>query len=497
MNKRSVRSKSKFNIKTTFLVLGVSFCLALLFNNNVKASEEESIETEDTILPNVYIGNVDVGGMTADEAKSACSNYFDGLGSKTITFSCGDATQQMLLSDVGLSADIEGTVEDALNYGHKGNVLKRYKDTKNLEAGNIKNLDLKINIQSDSYDNINNVLVNFNQEASPASIELVDGEFEIQPETIGVAVDTQATLDALQADLESATDFDNILVDVVRSEVKPEVTSEELDGITDKLGEFSTNYSGDSGRMKNVENGCSFINGTVLMPGEVFDTDATIRPYTEENGYYYAGEYNNGKVVQGLGGGICQVSTTLYNAVLYSELEIVERYNHSLTVGYVQLSQDAAIAGTTKNFKFRNNTDTPIYIAGACEDGQITFAIFGKETRPENRTIEFESVLVSTIPPGEPIEEVDPSLPPGTREVTQNAHTGYVAELWKHIYIDGELTESEKVNTSNYISTPEYVTIGPEEAAEETPEEETTEAVPADAPADPSTEEPAEPVPEE
>ena len=256
--------------------------------------------------------------------------------------------------------------------------------------------------------------------------------------------------------------------------------------------------------MANVDNACNFINGTVIMPGEEFDTDATIRPYTEENGYHYAAEYSNGQVVQGLGGGVCQVSTTLYNAVLYAELEVTQRANHSLTVGYVQLAQDAAISGDVKNFKFRNDTDTPIYIAGACEDGQITFAIFGKETRPENRTLDFESITTSTISPGEAVVTVDESLPAGTRDVTQKAHTGYVAELWKHVYVDGELVDSIKINTSQYMATPEHVTVGPDEPEEEAAAEETEpEAVPADAPATEATTEatseplPAEDVPED
>ena len=449
-------------------------------NTEAPASQESGMTG--TILPNVYVGNVNVGGMTIDDARNACVSYVDSVNASVINLNCAGETIQVSLSELGIGADVNSVVEAAYKYGRTGNVLKRYKEKKSLENGEPKNLELHLGLGENAYASMEAALSGFNREATPAGISMVDGVFEIQPETVGVAVDIQATYDALQLALNNSTDFSNINVDVVANEQQPEVTSDELNGITDKLGEYTTSYGGgDAGRMANVENACSFINGTLVLPGEEFDTDATIRPYTEENGYHYAGEYSNGTVVQGLGGGVCQVSTTLYNAVLFAELEVTERYAHSLTVGYVQLSQDAAISGTVKNFKFRNNTDTPIYIAGACEDGKITFAIFGKETRPENRTLEFESVLIETISPGEPEVTVDESLPAGSRTVTQKAHTGYVAELWKHVYVDGQLTDSVKVNSSQYMSTPEKVTVGPDEPGEEAPPEGNTEAVPPDA----------------
>ena len=498
-------------------VLGVLAAFAVIggFSYNALAEEAGDVaDTEgqentqesagqDTILPNVYIGDINVGGMTIDEARTACTSYINEVNATSVKFICGDESVDVSLSDIGVSVDADTVVNAAYGYGRKGNVLKRYKDTKDLESGNAQELDLNFSLGADSYANLENQLLTLEKEASPASIELINGEFEIQPETVGVQIDSHATVDLLGEKLNSVDDISNLTVDVIYNETQPDVTSDALSGVTDKLGSFTTTYSGDAGRMANVENACNFINGTLVMPGEEFDTDATIRPYTEENGYHYAAEYSNGQVVQGLGGGVCQVSTTLYNAVLYSELEVTQRANHSLTVGYVQLAQDAAISGDVKNFKFRNDTDTPIYIAGACENGQITFAIFGKETRPENRTLDFESVLVSTIPAGEAVVTVDESLPAGSRNVTQKAHTGYVAELWKHVYVDGVLTDSIKVNTSQYMASPERVTVGPDAPAEEASTEETApegqETVPADAPVEPAPAEdiPAEPIPAE
>lgn len=153
------------------------------------------------------------------------------------------------------------------------------------------------------------------------------------------------------------------------------------------LGTFTTSYStSGANRSGNVKNGCSKINGTLLYPGDSFSAYETVSPFTEANGYYMAGSYSNGMVVESLGGGICQVSTTLYNAVLLAELDVTERFNHSMIVNYVDPSADAAISGTAKDLKFTNNLDCPVYIEGyTTSDKHITFTVYGQETRPSNR----------------------------------------------------------------------------------------------------------------
>ena len=162
-----------------------------------------------------------------------------------------------------------------------------------------------------------------------------------------------------------------------------------------------------------------------------------------------AGSYLNGKVVDSLGGGICQVSSTLYNAVLMAELEVVERSPHSMMVTYVQASADAAIAGTYKDFKFKNDTDAPIYIEGyTTDDKQIVFNIYGEETRPSNRTIKYTNKVLESTPAVTQLV-ADSAQGIGYRLV-ESGHNGCKAELYKEVYIDGVLQSSERVNKSNY-----------------------------------------------
>ncbi|MEG2871651.1 MAG: VanW family protein, partial [Clostridium sp.] len=224
---------------------------------------------------------------------------------------------------------------------------------------------------------------------------------------------------------------------------------------------FTTSFrTSGSSRSKNVTNGCHLIDGTTLYPGDTFSTYEEVSPFSEENGYYLAGSYLQGKVVDSLGGGICQVSTTLYNAVIRAELEVIERYNHSMIVSYVDPSSDAAISGTSKDFKFKNTTQYPIYIEGyANSDKNLTFTVYGVETRPATRKVDFESEVIEKIEPkGENIV-ADAGAPVGTISV-QSAHIGYVAKLWKIVSEDGQEVSRTEFNKSTYQLSPRTATVG-------------------------------------
>ena len=167
----------------------------------------------------------------------------------------------------------------------------------------------------------------------------------------------------------------------------------------------------------------------------------------------------NASIAGAFGGGICQVSTTLYNAVLRAELKVTERSNHSMTVHYVPLSADAAISGTDKDLKFTNNLDHPVYIQGVAGGSSITFTIYGKEYRAKNRKVEYESETVSTRGPSEKVIK-DNTMEEGKRVVESSGRTGYTARLWKVVYIDGKETKRTQVNSSSYMSTPSVVRVG-------------------------------------
>ena len=165
-------------------------------------------------------------------------------------------------------------------------------------------------------------------------------------------------------------------------------------------------------------------------------------------------------MVDSIGGGICQVSTTLYNAVLLSELEVVERNNHSMIISYVKPSMDAAIAESAgKDFRFINNLANPIYIEGHTAGKQITFTIYGVETRDPGRKVRYESEVLSTTQPDH--EEITATAAQGVGYIdVQSAHIGYKAQLWKIVEENGTEVSREVINSSSYKVSPRSAVVG-------------------------------------
>ena len=412
----------------------------------------------ETILKGVSIDKLDVSGMTREEALAALESYEKNLGGQSIKLGIGDNVIEAKLSDLGVTFDNEDLVDEAIGVGHAGNIVKRYKDQKDLQHSG-KTFPLSWQTNEDTVRTyVENNCTKYDKKAQNASLTRENGAFNFVAGTEGL----DSAVRTISDYLENSWTSDNTEVLNLETQVtEPEGSAEELENIKDLLGSFTTSFStSGSNRCKNVSSGASHINGTVLYPGEEFSAYETVSPFTEANGYAMAGSYLNGEVVDSMGCGICQVSTTLYNAVLRAELNVTERSPHSMTVHYVDLSEDAAIAGTYKDFKFVNSTEYPIYIEGyTTSDKKITFNIYGKETRDKNRTISFESQIVSETPATTILQE-DAGQGIGYKAVSSKGSSGYVAELYKIVKVNGVETDRIKVNKSTYKGTNRVVTYG-------------------------------------
>ena len=416
----------------------------------------------ETILKGVSIDKLDVSGMTREEALAALESYEKNLGGQSIKLGIGDNVIEAKLSDLGVTFDNEDLVDEAIGVGRAGNIVKRYKDQKDLQHSG-KTFPLSWQTDEDTVRTyVENNCTKYDKKAQNASLTRENGAFNFVAGTEGLELNVDSAVRTISDYLENSWTSDNTEVLNLETQVtEPEGSAEELANIKDLLGSFTTSFStSGSNRCKNVSSGASHINGTVLYPGEEFSAYETVSPFTEANGYAMAGSYLNGEVVDSMGGGICQVSTTLYNAVLRAELNVTERSPHSMTVHYVDLSEDAAIAGTYKDFKFVNSTEYPIYIEGyTTSDKKITFNIYGKETRDKNRTISFESQMVSETPATTILQE-DAGQGIGYKAVSSKGSSGYVAELYKIVKVNGVETDRIKVNKSTYKGTNRVVTYG-------------------------------------
>lgn len=444
----------------------------------------------DTIPAGVYVGETSLEGMSEEEAAETVKNLVAGMENQTISLVIDDETVETTAKELGFSWSNPNAVEETAASWKSGNLIHRFLTLKEIEHDR-----MEIPLET-SFDDAK--VASFVEEkcsvvvAEPKDAEITreNGVFVVTPSVEGKAVDVEATKAALNEAIAGGMD-EPVTVTAPVTVAQPNRTTEALSTIQDVLGTFSTDFSSSgNSRATNLRVGSSKINGHVLMPGETLSGYECMHPFTTANGYATAAAYENGQVVDSVGGGVCQISTTLYNASLRAELEITQRQNHSMIVTYVKPSEDAAIAGTYKDLKITNNYSTPIYVEGYTSGRTLTFTIYGKETRPANRTFKFVSETLGTMDPGAPLEQVDPTMAPGARKQVQSSHRGYRSRLWKYVYVDGVEQSREILHTDTYNASKAIVKVGP--AAPAVTEPLPTEIAPVETPA--ADNQPAQPI---
>lgn len=421
--------------------------LALAAMGAIPASAAEST----TVMQGVWLGDVEISGMTAAEVEAEAKKQAETAQQQGLQMQMNLHTVTINIQDMGLTADTGDVAEEALQYGRRGNLVRRYRQQQGLqEERHVIRLPYKLDAEKVKAA-IEEKCVPYNEESVDAQLlRKDDGSFEIISGSAGSEIDVEASVKVVQDYIaDTWNGLEDGRVELVMNTVEGQSDPEDLGKVKDILGEASTKYAADGGsRCKNVEAGVRKVSGTVLYPGEEFAMLELVVPFNEENGYAKAAEYLNGKVVQDYGGGICQVSTTLYQAILKAELEVTERYNHSMMVSYSDPGFDAAIAEGSKDFKFKNNTEAPIYIEGYTQNGVVGFRIYGQEYRNADRVIRYYNEIINQT---DPVTQLKASSEAAIGTITEvnSPKTGYKANLWKEVTEGGETT-TEQVNTSNY-----------------------------------------------
>ena len=435
-------------------------------NNALRVSDEHittaQAAEQETILDGVYIGPIDVSGLTEAQARAKVEALVEEMNSQRLTVKIGDSQDTLPMWDAEFAWTNTDAPEKAVQLGKSGNIVERFKQLHTLEEEPYV-IPFERSVSEDMIRGfVGQEAVAHNKKA--VNVGLVrndDGTFTITPSEDGIKVEEETSVQNILKYITEDWQGETPQCEMTMTVLKPKGSAEELEKVKDVLGEGSTDFSSSSSsRAKNVINGTNKINGHVIYPGEEFSVLSALVPFNEENGYDPAPSYNSGKTEDSFGGGICQVSTTLYLAVLRSELEVVRRSNHSMSVTYVKPSMDAAIAEGAKDFVFRNNTDAPIYIYANADNRTVTMRIYGEETRDPDRKVTFESEVIKEEEPEGVKLTANIHYGLGHVRVVSGAHKGVEAVLWKIVTENGEEVSREQINESHYQMTQETYEIG-------------------------------------
>ncbi len=423
-------------------------------------------QEESTTAQGVYVGNVDLSGMTLEEGKAAVNDYVERLKEKTLTLVTDGKEDQVSMGQLGLYWANPDIAAEAAEYGRRGNVLVRYKALEKLKyQRQIYPLELAFDeAQIRSW--AEKILSAYQTEPVEPALTRENGIFTVTGGTNGVKADVTATLERIGETLAS-WNRENVRLETAAQITPPVRDPETLRAVQDLLGSYTTDYNtANTGRSQSLELSARRLDGTVVYPGETISVSTLMGPRTIEGGYGVADAYIGTEVTDSVGAGICQTASTLYAAALYAELTVTERYNHSMTVNYMPAALDATIyAGDSyteplKDLKLRNDYSYPVYIEASAGDGRLTFSIYGKEERASGRSVSYVSSVLSETWPTEITWIDDGTMPLGYQEKTQGAYPGVTATLTKVVTVDGVQTEQTLLHTDQYKMVNEKWTRG-------------------------------------
>ncbi len=443
---RDFMSNNKKNIivisAVVVIIVGATLGYTLSIKNKVQAWEQK-------IYTGVHAYGVNLAGMTKEEATEALQGeLLDQINNKTVTVKVGDKTFQLSYKDIGIELDTAETVEAALNYGKDYSVFKQNSIIKNGEEHAV-TINLKYNEDAiKAFANRVNDAVKV--DAVDAKISINYGNISITPEATGMQLD----VDKLAADIASTINpdvADQEVVSIELQEYSPKIKAEDLAKINGVIGTYSDTFNNNGdGRATNVALATEYINGTVLMPGEEFSYNQTIGETTAERGYKEANTYVGSEVVPGYGGGVCQVSTALYRAVMRANIRSTIRYNHSMTVSYSKPSLDATVSEGDIDYRFINTYDAPVYIEGYISGSSIVFNVYGTTELLGGKTYDLVSEITSTIDFSTEYVN-DPTLEAGKEVVTMNGSAGYTSEGYLVTYENGAEVSRELISSDYYM----------------------------------------------
>lgn len=422
----------------------------------------------DTIYNGVIIEDVDVGGLSIREARLKIEDHFDELlKAGKIQFVYGDKRWNIESKDIGYTFDYTKALNEAYGVGRQGNYFERLQQILSLYKipYPIRLLPIYDHGKLDTV--LYDIRKDIDKPGKDATISRKNGKFIITDEKIALKLNVEKTSALLAEALMNYKYQNEIIIELPVETVVPQITSESLSMINDLLGVYTTTFNASNqGRTHNIILAARAMNGTVLMPEETFSFNKVVGPRTKDKGYREAPVIFKGELVEGLGGGVCQASSTLYNAVLLSNLKVVERIKHTIPSTYVPKGQDATVSYGVLDFKFQNNSSWPIYIESYVHKNQMTVKVYGQKL--DHKTVKVHSQENEVIK--RPIEiQYDANLLEGQERIEQKGRDGYKVTTYKLIYENGVLISKEKISSDYYKPQKQIIVKGTKKPSVQSP----------------------------
>ena len=417
-----------------------------------------------TYYSGIYVDGISLAGATLEQAlEHWAQNVEPAYAGRTVTVDLNGSQYTLTASDFGYASNYEEVLRQAFELGRGGDIESRYDEIQRI-ASEGADLAVERTIVDEALvqARIDELAATVNTGATDAHVTGFDAQtltFTFAEGEAGYAVDESA----LKSQVLAAFASGGGSVSAQVSLVQPTTTVAELSAKYGLIDSATTNASSSSSnRLSNIALACSTINGLRLDPDETFSFNGVLGKRTTEKGYKSAPAFVNGLVEEDVGGGICQVSTTLFNAAVKADMTVVERSPHSRPVSYVDRGKDAAVNWPDTDLKFRNDSQDPIWIvAEVTENKRVVISIYGKLFE-NGGSIIIEAKTTETLEPDQPEMRPNSSLAPGEQVIVEDARTGYRAEAYK-VYLDADGNEisREPLCRSTYRASGGVIEYGP------------------------------------
>ncbi|HBH3656629.1 TPA: VanW family protein [Clostridioides difficile] len=405
------------------------------------------------IAKNTYVNGVNIGKLTKSQAKQELAKKYK---LENVEFNYNDKSWKVKSKDLNLSTDLDKTVENAYNLNRKSGFFGNLSKTISVNFGKKSNLVVVIN-----YDR-NKLKAEMEKIGKEIDVDVKDATLDISGEKVKVIPDS----DGLKMDIsKSMENFDNQTKkgnyknELVVKATPAKVKKEQLANIDTNLGTYSTTFkTSQINRSINIKLATDNISNVLLMPGETFSFNKHTGKRSKENGYKSAPVIMEGEMEEDYGGGVCQVSSTLYNSVLYAGLEIVNVKNHTIPSSYVPKGRDATVADSGIDFLFKNNLKHPVYIKNYVSGNQIVCNIYGSAEDKQNITIstKLDGVSQTTMK-----RVNDPTMPKGKEKVDKSGRNAYSVSTYRTFNdANGKKIKTEKIANSYYPKKEGIILVG-------------------------------------